>query len=194
MATENPFEGFNDDEPAKKGGRERKWIDPSGTDFLTAYDPGEFYLRTTDQHHHFAKYTTNGPTYLGAAVAEIVRDEENPYTTPADFIRDAIVHHVYFRSTQKDYGPEHQSVLRKMAIEQAQAVEQERSAQSDRIHEGFRVMFKRATDDGDFEGLGRALALARNALDDLGGKKRRMLADDISENQGIYDRYQLKGS
>lgn len=55
------------------------------------YDPGEFYVRSTDEKGHMDKTSLSYPQGLGSLIAQVV-DEVPHYSSSQAFIRDSIIH------------------------------------------------------------------------------------------------------
>jgi hypothetical protein len=83
------------------------------------YDRAKFYVKATDWRGHGEKIHIRIPPELYAQVNVMVHTESlTEYTMPADFVRDAIVHHLVTRSEMLEGGK-----LRETLMEAVQLVD-----------------------------------------------------------------------
>jgi|SRR5215469_2129601 len=61
---------------------------------MTEYNPDEYYIHSRDTKGHGAHIRTQVPTNVARQIAVLIADPRLPYKTPADFVRDAIVHRI----------------------------------------------------------------------------------------------------
>lgn len=70
-------------------------------DDIGGYDPEKFYTRAHDHHGHGEILRFKVPPDVYAQIQVMVHEDELvDYTMPADFVRDAIVHHLHRRKDQ----------------------------------------------------------------------------------------------
>jgi Arc/MetJ-type ribon-helix-helix transcriptional regulator len=74
---------------------------PTGQPVTAGYDPDKFYVQGTDARGHKSRMSITVPPDVVRQIAMLIEGGDFPaYEVTADFVRDAIVHHLHNRGDQ----------------------------------------------------------------------------------------------
>lgn len=137
-------------------------LDPFTMKKGKGYDPDEVYIRSTDGHGNSDNLQCRVPIEVSGEVAAIVATQLIPdYRTPADFVRDAIVHRLHYVA-EKVNSPELRRFVTVEFMHSRVLAERAQIANLIRTVDEMSQLCKDARDAGDVEALGRAIEACEN--------------------------------
>lgn len=149
------------------------------------YDIAEFYTKATDGRGHSDNMRVRVKPEIAGEIAAVVSSGRIPdYTTPQDFIRDAIVHRLRWLSEHAD----DQALAARLADKVRRAIVEERAAQHLafiesfegmmlRVHEVCEASLKWDDHHGVASFLTHAEEFAANSREPYAGMLRGVIAD-----------------
>lgn len=129
------------------------------------YDPNEFYIRS-EKKGQSQSVTLRIVPELARSIAVTVQSGQYPYETNSDFIRDAIVHRMYWLAEHHGDIELERFVKIEMALARVDRREREVKANA-KLVDGMKSLASIAIDAGDWEALAILIDDAWDTLDSM---------------------------
>lgn len=151
----------------RKAGRpaEQDGLDPFSLGDSGSYDVTEFYIRSTDSHGHSENFQSRVPPEVGAEISALVQSGRIPqYKTAQSFIRDAIVHRLWYIAHILDDRDLQRQTAIEIRLARAEAKRSEIRAMGRTVDE-YRSLFEEARNEQDWDIMERAVEDAESIVD-----------------------------
>lgn len=168
---------------AKVTGLETKRGRPPSTDKLDpftahdpkAYDEHEFYTRTTDGHGHSENHQVRLPPDVSSEVAGLVQSKRVPkYGTAQAFIRDAVIHRLYYIAYRLDDRDLKRAVAIQINLARVENKREEIKSMARTVDE-YKALYDEAREAQDWDMMGRAIDEADDIMEYMRDPYRRTL-------------------
>lgn len=154
------------------------------------YDLSNFYISSTDKHHNNERLRVNKenntirvPTFVWALVAKWVDEDQTPYRSAADLVRDAVVHRIHQLQELADAPPD--ATWRGMRL---QAEMYRKVAEATRYKESvaaIKQMMSTAWSDGDIKLYNELHADAKQLVEEIPSPHKDDLESYLRDQKNI---------
>lgn len=152
---------------AVPSGATAEQYDPWKFDDGSGYSRDKFYMSSKDEHGHYERVTIKMPDDVVARMKGMVADDQFPYESPQDFVRDAINHRL--RDLQEmGYlrDPEVMAWARMQLMACGIATSQALADGFYRMLEEARARLQWTRQQGDDDGFTEAMGMVKLAIED----------------------------